>query len=227
MKRLLLFTLIFTLFPTTAIALSEENLPMVWSSTIPATDSKKPNYDDDRDYEDFVGRLYVDDVDIDVALYNSNDQEVVDRKDSAAYFDVSGAYGKMLIADHNTHAFGSLGSVNKGTIARIVKENGEVVHYKCIDIFKGHNTGKGITDWSGNSVVGNADLLMYTCFDGWENIWVVLWDEVRIVNGIDVEQALNNVIIESQKLIEEMIVQLEIPIKDTGEVEIELGFQPD
>lgn len=221
MKRLLLFTLIFTLFPTTALALAlaEDSLPHVWSSTLPVTDSKKPNYDDDRDYDDFSGRLYIDDVDIDVALYNSNDQEVVDRKDSAAYFDLSYARGDMLIADHNTHAFGSLGSVKKGAMARIVKENGEVVHYRCVDVFKGHNTGKGITDLNGNSVVGKADLLMYTCFDGWKNIWVVLWNEVRIVNGIDVEQALDTLIIENQKLIEKMLQQMENPIQDTGDYE--------
>lgn len=218
MKRLLLFTLIFTLFPTTAFA--EDSLPMVWSSVVPATDSKKPNYDDDRDYDDFVGRLYVDDVDIDVALYNSNDQEVVDRKDSAAYFDLSYARGDMIIADHNTHAFGSLTHVKKGTIARIVKEDGRSVYYKCVEIFKGHNTGRGITDWNGNSVVGKADLLMYTCLDGWENIWVALWNEVIT----ELEWELDNFMAENQKLIEEMLKQMESPIQDTGEIQITLQF---
>lgn len=227
MKRFLLLTLVFTLFPTTALALSEDSLPMVWDSVLPVTDSRKPNYDDDRDYDDFVGRLYVDDVDIDVALYKSNKQDVVDRKDSAAYFDLSYARGDMIIADHNTHAFGSLGSVKKGAIARIVKENGEVVYYRCVDIFKGHNTGKGITDLSGNSVVGKSDLMMYTCFDGWQNIWVALWKEMRIVDGVDIELVLNNFMEANNNLIQEMLKQLETPVQDTGEYdEIELMFSP-
>ena len=224
MGRLLLFAIMFIFLQT--IAISEDYLPHVWSSVVPVTDSTKPNYDDDMDYDNFAGRLYVDDVDIDVALYLSNKQEVVDRKDSAAYFYMSSASGHMLIADHNTHAFGSLGNVQRGAIARIVKENGEVVYYKCIDIFKGHNTGKGITDWNGNNVVGQADLLMYTCFDGWENIWVALWNEVRIVNGIDIEQAMDNFMTANQNLIEELFKQLENPVPDMGEdEEIELIFE--
>ena len=132
MKRLLLLALMSALL--TGCALSEDRLPLVMSADIPATDRSKPNYDDDRDYANFVGRLYVDDMDIDVALYRSNSQEVVDRKDSAAYFDLSSARGNMIIADHNTHAFGSLGIVKKGTVARLVREDGCVEYYECIDI---------------------------------------------------------------------------------------------
>ena len=145
-KRFLLLTFIFILFSIPAFA--EDTLPFVWALDLPlpATDSTKPNYDDDRDYDNFSGRLYIDDIDVDVALYLSNKQEVVDRKDSAAYFDLSAARGDMLIADHNTHSFGSLGTVKVGTIARIQKEDGTIIRYKCTAIFKGHNTGKGITD---------------------------------------------------------------------------------
>lgn len=201
---------------------------MVWSSELPATDSRKPNYDDDRDYENFAGRLYVDDVDIDVALYNSNKQEVVDRKDSAAYFDLSAARGNMLIADHNTHTFGSLGSTKTGTMAHIVKEDGTIVYYKCVDVFKGHNTGKGITDWNGNSVVGKADLLMYTCFDGWQNIWVTLWNVTLSPEEERIQQILHNFIANTQSLIEEMLLNMENPSLDTGEYEeIELTLQID
>lgn len=229
MNRVLLFFLIFALFQTTSIALAEDNLPMVWSSILPITNDTKPNYDDDRDYNDFSGRLYIDDVEIDVALYNNNEQYIVDRKDSAAYFDLSYARGNMLIADHNTQAFGSLGTVQVGMIARIEKENGTIAYYKCVDIFKGHNTGHGITDWNGNSVVGKADLLMYTCFDSWQNVWVVLWDETKIGNEIDVKHTLDTFIIENQKLVEEMLQQMENPIKDTGEyedIELIMKLQP-
>ena len=70
MKRIILCSVLFILFLTTAIAF-EDNLPMVWGSVLPITDSTQPKYDDDRDYENFSGRLYIDDVNIDVALYNS------------------------------------------------------------------------------------------------------------------------------------------------------------
>ena len=175
MKRMLLVPVMA--FVLTTASLAEDFLPLVMSSELPVTGHTKPNYDDDRDYEGFVGRLYIDEIDIDVALYHSNSQEVVDRKDSAAYFDLSSARGDMIIADHNTHSFGALCTVKKGAIARLVNDNGVMEYYECAAVFKGHNTGKGITDWSGRSVVGAADLMMYTCFDGWQNVWVVLWQK--------------------------------------------------
>ena len=175
MKRLPLFALALLMSVSAAC---EDLLPLVLSSDLPITDTTPPNYADDRDYPNFAGRLYIEDVSIDVALYLSNDQEVVDRKDSAAYFDLSSARGCMIIADHNTHAFSSLDNVKIGALAQLVQDNGDVIVYQCVDIFKGHNTGKGITDWSGRSVVGDAELMMYTCFDGWQNVWIVLWDRV-------------------------------------------------
>lgn len=204
---LLIFTLLTILFLPDY---SNDQLPFVRSFDMPATDNTKPNYEDDRDYEDFSGRLYIDDVDIDVALYHSNKQDVVDRKDAAAYFDLSTARGKMLIADHNTHAFGTLNAVKKGTMARIVRENGSSSDYICLDVFRGHNTGKGITDWNGNSVVGKADLLMYTCFDGWQNVIVTLWNEVEPPSE-DSEPVgpLERVITYTQLLIEEMLNKME------------------
>ena len=123
----------------------------------------------------YAGRLYVEEVGISVALYRTLSQDAVDQVDSAAYFDLSGARGHMIAADHCNQAFRTLGKVQPGTTARIVGPEGTITHYTCTAIFRGHNTGGGITDWAGRSVVGQADLLMYTCFDGWQNIWVTLW----------------------------------------------------
>ncbi len=139
------------------------------------------NYDDDRNYSNFVGRLYINDVDIDVALYRSNEQYVVDRKDSAAYFEISSSHGSMLVADHCTQGFATLQYVEVGMTAKIVKADGSIVYYTCVDIFKGHNTGHGIVDWYGNNVADKSDLLMYTCFAGSYNVWVVLWNETGCV----------------------------------------------
>lgn len=123
----------------------------------------------------FAGRLYVESIGVDVALYRTLSQEAVDRVDSAAYFDLGGARGHMIIADHCTQAFRNLGKVKTGSTACVVAADGSTAYYECTAIFKGHNTGGGITDWQGNSVIGQSDLLMYTCFDGWRNVWVVLW----------------------------------------------------
>ncbi len=56
----------------------------------------------------FAGRLYVESIGVDVALYRTLSQETVDRVDSAAYFDLDGARGHMIIADHCTQAFRDL-----------------------------------------------------------------------------------------------------------------------
>lgn len=138
--------------------------------------TETPDYTDDTAYPRFVGRLYIPDVGIDVALYRSNKQGVVDRKDSAAYFDLNRWKGHMLIADHWTEAFATLKDVTVGMEAYIQFYDGEAHYYECIDVFDGHNTGKYITDWSYKNVVPRAELLMYTCFDGWRNVKVTLWE---------------------------------------------------
>lgn len=218
MHRLFLLTLLFL---SAAAALSEERLPLLISFDLPATDLTPPDYYDDRDYPNFAGRLYVKDVNIDVALYRSNDQEVVDRKDSAAYFDLSYARGSMIIADHNTHAFSALGRLKTGVTASIVRDDGATETYVCVSVFKGHNTGKGITDWQGVSVVGRADLMMYTCFDGWQNVWVVLWNRVQAPEDLLLLQRFGN---DMASLIDQLL-ETAPPAADVPDGEIELFMQ--
>lgn len=209
MKYFMLITLVATL----AIAI------------LPATAATLPDYSDDRDYENFVGRLYIDDIDVDVALYNSNKQEVVDRDDSAAYFSWS---GYTLIGDHNTEAFAPLGTVKVGTITRIVREDGTIVYYECTDVFKGHNTGYRITDWDGNKVTAKADILMYTCFNGPRNIWVTLWRETLSPEEKKKQEALNNYCAVMDEYIDELLYSMEnIVLCDEYDVdeEIELVLQ--
>ena len=218
MRRLFLMTLLFL---SAAAALSEERLPLLISSDLPATDLTPPDYHDDRDYPDFAGRLYVEDANIDVALYRSNDQEVVDRRDSAAYFDLSYARGSMIVADHNTHAFSSLGRLKPGATASIIRDDGTVEDYVCTAVFKGHNTGKGITDWQCVSVVGQADLMMYTCFDSWQNVWVVLWDRMQEPEGMPLLQRFGN---DMAKLLDRLM-ETAPPAADEPDEEIELVMQ--
>lgn len=140
------------------------------------SEAEQPDYTDDADYSNFVGRLYIPDVGIDVALYRSNKQYVVDRDDGAAYFDLNRWKKHMLIADHWTEAFATLKDVMVGMEAYIQRHDGTVDYYVCTEVFDGHNTGKYITDWNYNNVVPRAELLMYTCFDGWKNVKVTIWE---------------------------------------------------
>lgn len=123
-----------------------------------------------------AGRLYIDSIGVDVALYRSNKQSVVDREDSAAWFDLDAWPGHMLIADHVTQSFARLNEVEIGDCARIVTAEDDVLHYICTEVFDGHNNGLFITDDRGFSVVGDAELLMYTCLSYWRNVRVTLWD---------------------------------------------------
>lgn len=132
-------------------------------------------------YSNYAGRLHIPEVGIDVALYRSNKQDVVDRADSAAYFDLSPWDGHMVIADHNTQGFAPLADVTVGMECYIVHPNGTETRYVCTDVFDGHNTGKYISDWSGKIVMHRADVLMYTCLDWWANVRVTLWMEIMEV----------------------------------------------
>lgn len=188
--------------------------------------AETPNYDDDNDYKNFIGRLYINDIGIDVALYESFLSSVVDRDDSAAHF----RWSKYeLIADHNTEAFAPLGTTKIGTIAHIAKKNGTFLYYECIAIFKGHNTGANITDWDGNKVTQEADLLMYTCFNGSKNIWVTLWNQTVSPEERERIKQQTNFITAVENQIEKMQETINNTPSITStdeEEEIELVFVP-
>lgn len=176
MKRVLIITLTLLL----AIVIAKPSVPTLISNSavLPVTETTKHNYEDDTKYSNFVGRLRIPEVGVDVALYRSNKQYVVDRVDSAAYFDLSPWRGHFCIADHNTQDFGPLVDVEVGMIANIIKKDGTVAYYQCVEVFDGHNTGKYISDWGGKIVMARADLLMYTCLGYWRNVRVTLWNEI-------------------------------------------------
>lgn len=138
-----------------------------------------PDYTDDTEYRNFIGRLYIQDVGIDVALYHSNAQYVVDRQDSAAYFHVTHSPRCWLIADHNTQAFKPLTKVELGMKAQIVFADGTFTEYECVRVLNGHNVGWTITDEHWVSVVPSSEMLMYTCLDCSENVRVVIWESVE------------------------------------------------
>lgn len=196
--------------------------PMRFVPLIPQTAKASQSHRDRWNDAAFAGRLYVEDVGINVALYRSNSQAVVDREDSAAYFDLSYARGAMIIADHRTEAFATLSSVREGTIARLELADGTTEYYACTAIFRGHNTGKGITDWEGVSVVGQAELMMYTCFDGWQNVWVVLWESTPNPDEERSQRILQHVIHSIQHLMDHLQPSVHSPLPDQDSNETEL-----
>lgn len=134
----------------------------------------------------YYGRLYIPDVGIDVGLYGSKDrQAVVDRQDSACAFRLSYGRRTLLIADHNTQAFGPLLDVTEGMTGHIELKDGTIKHIICVGVLDGHNTGHGITDDHGLSVVGRHDYLMYTCMGYWRNVRICQWDLTYDKEGED------------------------------------------
>lgn len=132
-------------------------------------------YADDYNYSNFYGRLYIQSVGIDVALYYELSQSATDRVDSAAIF-TYGSYDGEIIADHNNQDFGKLFDVVVGTTGYIQLSNGDVINIKCVDVLNGHNTGTELTDENYCSVMGQYDYLMYTCRNGWQNIRICQWN---------------------------------------------------
>ena len=127
----------------------------------------------------YYGRLHIPSVGIDVGLYRSSDrQAVVDRKDSACIFRLSYDRRTCLIADHYTQGFAPLMDVTVGMTGRVEKADGKTVHIVCVEVLEGHNTGHGITDDHGISVVGQHDYLMYTCMGYWRNVRICQWDKI-------------------------------------------------
>lgn len=142
-----------------------------------------PDYSDDTNHRGFYGRLYVPSADIDVALYLSNKQSVVDRQDSAAMFRLSYRPKVWIIADHNTQSFASMTDIEVGDEATIVKHEGGEILLECTEVFDGHNTGHGLTDNHGVNIVGPYPYVTYTCIGYWRNIRICQWSVVNETFG--------------------------------------------
>lgn len=125
-----------------------------------------------------VGRFYIPDLDIDVAIFNSVSQSVADAKDSANYF----AFGDMMVlGDHwNQGNFNNIKKCVEGTKAYI--DNGkEIQEYICVKSFTGHNKVNVMTDDTGNSLnygYNTGGLTLYTCNGCWQDIWICFFRPV-------------------------------------------------
>lgn len=130
-------------------------------------------------YSNFYGRLSIPSVGIDVALYRSNEQYVVDREDSAAIFKLSYRPKVWIIADHNTQSFASMTDIVVGDEGVISRADGDVVYLECVEVYDGHNTGYGLTDDHGVNAVGAYPYLTYTCIRYWRDIRICQWQTIE------------------------------------------------
>lgn len=129
-----------------------------------------------------IGRLVIPSVGLDVALFNSYTQGVVDRQDSAGTYRHNG--GQMIIADHKNQGFSAMkSSVPYETIAYI--NDGETItSYICIVNNVGSNKSNGIPydllDCNKNSIYfqNAGGICMYTCNDHWSRITYTYWQPI-------------------------------------------------
>lgn len=130
-------------------------------------------------YENYFGTLSIPNVGIKVCCYkpvNNNGQEIVDRENSAMiYHSIKDCW---ILADHNNQDhFNNIKKCHIGTTGQIVCQDGSVMNLTCIDVVKGHNTGKILTDENGNDMrdLYPNTVLAYTCNDKWQNVTIVVF----------------------------------------------------
>lgn len=116
-----------------------------------------------------IGRLVCPSVGIDVALFASNSQSVVDAADSACYF---GLGGSMIIGDHWNQGFTRIKSLRPGSQIYIDRGSSKS-YYTVTGVYQATNTGYDLVA-GGTSLTGSAALLLYTCNGAdWHNVTVV------------------------------------------------------
>lgn len=113
-----------------------------------------------------IGRLTIPSLGINVALFASNSQAVVDAPDSAAYF---GFGNIIIIGDHQNQGFSAIRGASVGTVAYI--DDGQTKRkLVCTGRTTGTNTGTDLLDSSGASVASRGGYVMYTCNSDWTNV---------------------------------------------------------
>lgn len=143
---------------------------------VPPTIIQRPQVKPIDNRKGLIGRLYIPSVGINLAIREpTNDteaQKFVDEKDSAAIFWRGDA---RIVADHNNQGFANLSKVSIGDSAEMILKDGSSISYIVVNKFTGHNTGPELTDDDYNCIYDDniGGLTLYTCYAGWENIWVV------------------------------------------------------
>ena len=131
------------------------------------------------DDREFIGRLNIPDVGINVSLYDNISQKTVDREDSAGCLVMPSFPDCTVIADHSTQEFKTLTDVTEGMLGFIMNSDGSCTLLRCTDVCDGHNTEYTITDENYDNIIGTSDYLMYTCRTCWQNVRVCRWEIIE------------------------------------------------
>ena len=119
-----------------------------------------------------VGRFYIPDVGVNVALYDTYAQSVCDNKDSACFFD----YGtQRIVADHKHQGFNAIKKCKPGMEAYI-SDGTKIERFVCTEIILGHNDGLLYDNDYNDVAYRNPDgITCYTCNDHWKNVTIVFF----------------------------------------------------
>lgn len=122
---------------------------------------------------EYVGKLSINSVGINVSVYNgpsSNYQAITDKKDSACLIPNYLNYGIEVIGDHVHQDFNKLSKVSIGDT---VKFNGKT--YTCFDVcYNGYNKGSYLTNNEGTCISqSGCSLALYTCNSGMNTITII------------------------------------------------------
>jgi uncharacterized protein YgiM (DUF1202 family) len=130
-----------------------------------------------------IGRLFIDDVNIDVALFKQklgvSSQAVVDADDSAAYLPDNGYYGFDIIADHRHQGFNGIKKAVSGSTIAMIDFGTYTKSYVCVKVFQGVNTKDDLVDMDRNPIAKQNDggICMYTCnYD--HTVTITFWQPV-------------------------------------------------
>ena len=142
------------------------------------------------DRQGMVGRLYIPDVGIDVALFQTSVSDISQQK---AYADApdSGIWmqkgNTIIFGDHASEGFDGIADVVPGVTMCYLQIGSEVNPFLCLQKGTGHNLRSDLVDEEGNTLIDTEEysMLCYACADSTgRNIYYAYWEPVSIRNGV-------------------------------------------
>lgn len=131
-----------------------------------------------------VGRLYIPTINLNVGVnyanfytnQNYDAQAIVDRADSAAYFQFG---SKTTIADHSYQGFNRIINLSSGAEAYLKRQDETIEIFRLNNKFTGRNISEDLIDTTGNSVQNmSGNLIIYTCYGTGDGVMITLWDKI-------------------------------------------------
>ena len=139
--------------------------------------SKAPAIPNTYGAEGTAGRLVIPAVGINVGLNlpGEDAQAVTDAPDSACWMEARGD-ANAVIGDHVNQDFSALFRIRPGDECLIFR-GGRAYRYVCLATLHASNTETDVIDEQGRSLFSRGEdrLCMYTCENGWRNVFAGEW----------------------------------------------------